>query len=159
METALRRLRRGAELLCAAIFAVMFGAFCLQIFTRYVLGDPIAWTHEICAIAYVWVVCLASAAILGEREHVTFDLLYKTATPRWRRRLALLGTGFIGATFLAALPGTLDYVAFMGSQRSMTLRLPLDLVFGAFGVFMVLAVLGAARRFRRLATTGWEREP
>ena len=39
---------RGADLVSARLFALMFGAFLLQVFTRYVLNDPVTWTQELC---------------------------------------------------------------------------------------------------------------
>ena len=38
------RLRRIAEIVAAALFAAMFVAFILQVFTRYVLNDPTTQT-------------------------------------------------------------------------------------------------------------------
>jgi TRAP-type C4-dicarboxylate transport system permease small subunit len=154
-----RRLRRGAELLCAAMFAVMFGSFVLQIFSRYVLGDPIPWTQEVCSLAYVWVVCFGAASILGEREHVIFGLFYEGAPPGWRRAFAILGTGFVVVVFLAALPGTLDYLDFMGMQRTLSLRLPMSAVFGGFGLFMVLVIVIGIVRIVRLLGRDWQQEP
>jgi TRAP-type C4-dicarboxylate transport system permease small subunit len=154
-----RRARRGAELLCAAIFAVMFASFVLQIFSRYILGDPIAWTQEVCSLAYVWVVCFGAAAILGEREHVTFNLFYEGVPPGGRRVFAILGTGFVVVVFIAALPGTLDYLDFMGMQRTLSLRIPMSLVFGGFGIFMVLAIVVGIVRIVRLLGRDWQQEP
>ena len=50
------KLKRFAELAAAAMFAAMFGAFMIQIVSRYVFNAPVSWSLEICSIAYVWVV-------------------------------------------------------------------------------------------------------
>jgi TRAP-type C4-dicarboxylate transport system permease small subunit len=151
--------RRGAELLCAALFAAMFGAFVLQIFSRYVLNDPIAWTQEVCTLLYVWVVCLGSATIVSEREHVTFDLVYKHVSAAKRRAFAVIGTAFLTVVLIAALPGNIDYFAFMARQRTPTLRLPMTIVIGAFVVFMILQIAHGGFRLWRLTRPGWEEEP
>ena len=52
----LRRLVMGAELVGAALFATMFGAFLLQIFMRYAVRNPLGWTLELCMIAYLLLV-------------------------------------------------------------------------------------------------------
>jgi TRAP-type C4-dicarboxylate transport system permease small subunit len=152
------KLQRGAELFCAALFAAMFCAFILQIFARYVLNSPISWTQEICTLLYVWIVCVGSAAILHEREHVTFDLIYQSVSPYTRRILAIVGTGFAAIVFLAALPGNLDYLAFMQSQRTPTLRLPMTVVMAAFCIFLVLAIVRGGIRLYRLLGAGWQAE-
>ena len=68
--TLITRLRRAAELLSALLFAIMLGAFLIQVFTRYVLDDPASWTLEVCSIAYVWIVFFASAVIVDQRQHI-----------------------------------------------------------------------------------------
>ena len=136
----------------------MFGVFILQIFARYVLNNPISWTQEICTLLYVWIVCVGAAAILREREHVTFDLIYQSVSPPTRRVLAIVATGFAVVVFVAALPGNLDYLAFMQSQRTPTLRLPMTVVIAAFCIFLVLAVLRGGIRLYRLIGSGWRAE-
>jgi TRAP-type C4-dicarboxylate transport system permease small subunit len=44
------------EGVAAAAFALMFAAFTIQIFSRYVLNMPVAWSLELCTISNVWVV-------------------------------------------------------------------------------------------------------
>jgi TRAP-type C4-dicarboxylate transport system permease small subunit len=152
-------LQRGAELVSAALFAAMFGAFMVQVFTRYVLNDPVTWTLELCSLAYVWGVCFTAGALVREREHIAFDLLYQHVRPHSRRWLALVNTGIIAVLFLAGLPGTVDFVVFMGRMRTLDLRIPFDIVFSCFVLFLVLTVLFALIRLRRLLGPRWREEP
>jgi TRAP-type C4-dicarboxylate transport system permease small subunit len=151
-------LHRGAELVSAALFAAMFGAFMVQVFTRYVLNDPVTWTLELCSLTYVWGVCFTAGALVREREHIAFDLLYQHARPERRRWLALIITGLIVALFLAGLPGTIDFVDFMGRMRTLDLRIPFNIVFSCFVLFLVLTVLFGIVRLRRLLGPGWRDE-
>lgn len=144
--------------MCAALFAGLFGVFIIQIFSRYVLNHPVSWTHEICTLLYVWIVCIGAVAILREREHVTFDLVYQSVPPATRRILAILCTGFAALVFLAALPGNIDYLAFMHSQRTPTLRLPMTIVIVPFVIFLVLAAVRGGFRLRRLLSASWQAE-
>ncbi len=156
--TASRIWHRSARLVCAALFAVLFAAFAIQIFTRYVLNDPVIWSQELCSLAYLWVVCLAGAALVREREHIAFDMIYHHVRPRRRRVLAILNTGIIVVLFSAGLPGTVDYVLFMGAMRTLDMRIPFDLVFSCFVLFLVLTVIFGLVRLRRLFGPNWERE-
>ena len=92
--------KRVCELISAALFAAMFAAFLIQIFTRYVLNDPLSWTLEVCSITYVWIVFFASATIVDQRQHIAFDLLYKSVTTRRRRILAVISCALIVVMFL-----------------------------------------------------------
>ena len=66
------KLKRGAELVAALLFAAMFGAFIIQVVSRYVFDDPVSWSLEICSITYVWIVFFASGTIVTMRQHITF---------------------------------------------------------------------------------------
>jgi TRAP-type C4-dicarboxylate transport system permease small subunit len=158
MPKPARWFMKAAEITCVLGFAALFCVFMLQVFYRYVLNHPLAWSQEIAAILYVWIVCLGAATIVSEREHVTFSLIYASVRPRVRRVLAILGTGFVTLVFIAAFYGNLDYIAFTTRQKTPTLRLPMSLVFGAFGVFMTLVILLGLLRLWRLSRPGWRQE-
>ena len=66
------KLKRFTELAAAAMFAAMFGAFMIQIISRYVFDAPVSWSLEICSITYVWVVFWACNLLLTERQHIVY---------------------------------------------------------------------------------------
>ena len=65
-------LESAAEAIGALLLAVMFGAFLLQVFMRYVINRPLEWTLGVCLIAYLWFVFWSLAFFLNEREQVAF---------------------------------------------------------------------------------------
>src|SRR5262245_8963732 len=119
--TLIACLRRAAELLSALLFAIMLRAFLIQVFTRYVLNDPAPRRLAVRSITYVWTVFFASATIVPPRQHIPFDMLYKSVNPRRQRVLAVVSTALILVMFGVGLPGTLDYIAFMSKKYSLTL--------------------------------------
>jgi len=152
------RLRRVAEVIAALLFAVMLGAFLIQVFTRYVLNDPASWTLEVCSIAYVWVVFFASATIVDQRQHITFDMLYKAVGPRRRRIFTIVSAAVILVMFAVGLPGTLDYIAFMSKKYSLMLHIRMDLLYSCFGLFVIGAIVASAVRLRKLFGSDWRKE-
>lgn len=151
------RLHRTAELISAAAFAAMFGAFMIQIVSRYVFNAPVSWSLEICSIGYIWIVFFTSNVLLTERQHIVFDVLYHAFPPRQKRVLAILLTATLGLIFLAALPTILEYLSFLGRRKTMILRLPMDIVYSCFGIFMIAVVVGAALRIKRLLGAEWQK--
>ena len=152
------RLHRIAELISAALFAAMLGAFLIQVFTRYVLDDPASWTLEVCSITYVWIVFFASAVIVDQRHHITFDMLYKSVNARLRRVFAAITSAVILVIFTVGLPGTIDYIAFMSKKYSLMLHIRMDLLYSCFGLFVVGAIVASALRLRRLFGRDWKKE-
>jgi TRAP-type C4-dicarboxylate transport system permease small subunit len=157
-ERLSRQLRRGAELAAAAMFAAMFGAFVIQVVTRYVLHSPAGWTLEFATLAYVWVVFFAAAFLLRDREHIAFDMLYHAAPPAARRVLALAQSAALLLTFLIVLPGTVDYVSFMSRERTWILQIPFSLAFACFLLFVVMVILRSGLRIWRLLARDWPDE-
>ena len=137
-------------------FALMFGAFMIQIVSRYVFNAPVSWSLEICSIGYVWIVFWTCDILLHERQHIIFDVLYQKFPPPSRRLVAIANSAAIGLTFAAALPGTLDYLAFLGRRHTMILHAPFNAVYACFGIFMIAAIIGSALRLRRLLSSSWK---
>jgi len=152
------RLTKGAELVAALLFAAMFGAFVIQVVSRYVFDDPVAWTLEICSITYIWIVFFAGALVVEQRQHITFDMLYKAMNLRRRRVFAVVSTALILVMFAVGLPGTVDYIAFMSKKYSLMLHIRMDLLYSCFGLFVIGAIVASALRLRRLFGRKWEEE-
>lgn len=140
MKPATLWLRRRAEDVAAGLLAVMFLTFLVQIFTRYVVNYPLAWTLEACLTLWLWLVFWGAAFILDDRDQVKFDMFYLAASTRVRRILALVTAVAIMAGFLAALPATWDYISFYKIKKSATLRIRLDIVFSVYGIFAVAVI-------------------
>lgn len=156
MTSVLRvRLKRFAELVAAAAFAAMFGAFMIQIVSRYVFDMPVSWSLEICSIAYIWIVFWTSDLLVSERQHIIFDVLYLKFPPKWRRAVGIFNTGCLGLTFLAGLWVTLDYIVTQ-HRKTMILHIPLNIVYACFGIFMIAVIVGAALRLRKLFGASWQ---
>jgi TRAP-type C4-dicarboxylate transport system permease small subunit len=152
------RLKRGAELIAASMFAIMFGAFIIQVVSRYVFNDPVSWSLEICSLSYIWIVFFASATILTPRQHITFDMLYGSMSPRWKRRFAIFTTGSIFTIFLICLPTTIGYVLYAARMHSLILHIRMDIVYSCFAIFMIGAIVSAGLRLRRLFGQNWPSE-
>ena len=148
-------LKRFAELVSATAFAAMFGAFMIQIVSRYVFDMPVSWSLEICSIAYIWIVFWTSDLLVRERQHIIFDVLYLKFPPRWRRWVGVFNTACLGLTFLAGLWVTLDYI-FGQMRKTMILHIPLSWVYSCFAVFMIAVIVGSGLRLRKLFGASWQ---
>jgi TRAP-type C4-dicarboxylate transport system permease small subunit len=149
--------RRAADLL-AAMLAIMFLAFLLQIVFRYLLNFPVGWTSELTIIAWLWGVLWGAAFVVSEREEVRFDLLYGALGAR-TRRIAGISTGVaIVALYAVSLPATLDYVRFMKVERTAYLKIRFDHLFSIYVLFVVAVIARyvfiLARLFRGRDLTG-----
>lgn len=146
MTKLLERLRLAALDIAALMLGALFVIFLIQIAARYVFGAPLLWTLEACLTLWLWVVFWGGAFVLGEKDHVRFDVLYSAAGPRMRRALALISAVAISGGFIAALPATWSYIDFYQIKRSSVIGIRLDVVFSIYGIFAT--VLSARYLYR-----------
>lgn len=150
MAALSRAARVIAENVAAAMLAVMFCAFMLQIITRYVLNNPLGWTLEVCLTAWLWLVLWGGGLILQERDHVRFDILYQGVRPGIRRIFAIVSALALIAAVATALPASLDYITFYEIKSSSTLGIRLDYVFSVYAIFSVALIVRYAVRLWHL---------
>jgi TRAP-type C4-dicarboxylate transport system permease small subunit len=148
--------RRGADIVACLMFAAVFVIFCVKIVARYVAQDAMAWADEVSVILFIWIVFWADAFILGERDHIRFDLVCHAVPPRVRRAMAIAREVLIGGLFVCAVPATLGYIRFLWRETTPVLELRLDWVYAIFGVFVVTVPLRAAWALRRLLGRDWQ---
>ena len=149
-------LHRRAENVVAALFAVMFVAFILQIVFRYFFNFPVGWTTELTIICWLWMVLLGSAFVLKESEEIRFDLIYSAAGPRVRRVMGVIvGTSLV-ILYAMSLPASVRYVTFMKVEKSSYLHIRLDWLYSIYIIFAVAIIV----RYAWIAWQYWQgRDP
>jgi C4-dicarboxylate transporter, DctQ subunit len=133
-------LRRRAENVAVALLAVMFGAFILQIFFRYVLGNPLGWSEELIIATWLWTVLWGAAFTLGESEEIRFDIIYSQISERTRRVFTVITGLALVLLYGISLPAAYNYVSFMKVEHSAYLRVPLNWMYSVFIIFMVACI-------------------
>lgn len=146
----MRNLRRFADGVAAALLAVIFVAFILQIVLRYVFDWPVGWTAEISLVAWLWFVLWGAAFVLKDEEEIRIDLLDTTFGPRVRRIARAIGSIAIVVLFGMALPATWDYVTFMKVESTSYLKIRFDWL---FSIYIAFAVAVIVRHLRHIAVS------
>lgn len=136
-----RALARGAEAVAAALLAVIFLAFILQIALRYLFDLPVGWTAEISLVAWLWLILWGAAFVLRDEEEIRIDLLQSLLGPRGRRLLLSLGSIATVLLFALALPATWDYVSFMKVEKTSYLKIPVNWLYSIYLVFAAAVIV------------------
>lgn len=127
-------LRTLTEAVAAALMALMFLTFILQIAVRYSariegiaarfpLFDPslYGWTLELCLLLWVWLVFWGNAFVVRDRDHVTFDMLYLAVNPKIQRWFAVIGGLAICIGLLASIGPTMEKFHILRLKKTATL--------------------------------------
>jgi TRAP-type C4-dicarboxylate transport system permease small subunit len=141
MREAAAWLRRRAENIAAAMVAVMFAAFVVQIVFRYFFNFPVGWTSELSVVMWLWLVLWGAAFVVREREEIRFDLLSELAGRRARIAMGIVAATALVVLYAMSLKPSVDYVAFMKVESSSYLKIRMDGLFSIYVVFLI-AVIG-----------------
>jgi TRAP-type C4-dicarboxylate transport system permease small subunit len=133
-------LARAAEAVAAALLAVIFIAFILQIALRYLFDLPVGWTAEISLVAWLWLILWGAAFVLRDTEEIRIDLLSSLFGARTQRVLASIGSIATVLLFALALPATWDYVSFMKVEKTSYLKIPFNWLYSAYLLFAVAVI-------------------
>lgn len=134
-------IRRRAENVVAALLAVMFAAFIVQIVFRYFFNFPIGWSSELSVAAWLYLTLIGSAFWLKESDEIRFDLISGALGPLGRRVLAFIVSIAAVILFGMSLPATFAYVTFMKVETSSYLGVRLDVLYFVYVVFAVAVVV------------------
>ena len=154
-----RWLQKAANALGGGLFLAMFIVFLVQITARFGFNKPLPWTDEAAVILYIWVIMWAATAVVPEREHVVFDLVWNSVGYRTRQAMRIVGNLLVGGLSLVAIPASWDYVHFMAREGTPVLGLPFMWVFFPFVLLLAALVVRSAWAIRQaLRGVGLEAE-
>lgn len=143
-------LHRFAEAVAAALLAVIFIAFIMQITLRYVFSWPVGWTTEVSLAAWLWLVLWGAAFVLKDEEEIRFDIVSANAGPRARRAMGAVAALSVIVLFGMSLPAAYAYVSFMKVERSSYMGIRMDALYAIYLVFAVAVIARSLRQLVRL---------
>jgi TRAP-type C4-dicarboxylate transport system permease small subunit len=149
-------LRRRAENVAAAMLAVMFAAFVVQIVFRYLFDLPTGWSSELAVILWLWLVLWGAAFVVKESEAIRFDLLSGKAGRRTRIAMGIVTAAAVVILYGASLPATFSYVTFMKVEKTSYLKIRFDWL---FSIYLLFAIAVIVRYLRILSHLLRGREP
>lgn len=148
-DRACGRLHRFAEAVAAALLAVIFAAFIVQIALRYLFNWPVGWTTELSLAAWLWLVLWGSAFVLRDDEEIRIDLVVDRLGPVGRRVVTGIAALSVLVLFGMSLRPSYEYVAFMKVEKSSYLGVRMDITYSIYIVFVVAVMLRALRTLLR----------
>lgn len=134
-------LARRAENVLAAMLAVMFAVFIVQIVFRYLANFPVGWTQELSVILWLWMVLFGAAFVVREREEIRFDIIYGSVGPKARRVMCMITAVALVALYGISLPAVVDYVTFMKVEKTAYLKIRFDWLYAIYIVFAIAVIV------------------
>lgn len=131
----------AVEAVCGALLVVIALLMSVQVFTRYVLEQPLTWSDEIISLAFTWLCFLGAAVALKHRGHIGLTFLVEQCPPA-PRRVWIAAIGLVVSAFLAVLVHAgWKMTALVHDQLSAALELPMSYFYAALPVSAVLMIV------------------
>lgn len=105
MRNLLQLLDRALFGAIALLLIAMVADVSWQVFARYILGDPPAWTEEVARYIFTWQIFLGAALAFGRGSHIVVDAVMAMLGPKASRIFATL-------SYLASLALMIPLVKF-----------------------------------------------
>jgi TRAP-type C4-dicarboxylate transport system permease small subunit len=155
-------MRKKIDFVLARLLITLMGIMVInvlwQVFTRFVMQSPSAFTDELARYLLIWVGLLGAAYATGQRMHLAIDIVPNNSGPRAQRVYQLAITlAIIGFSFFVMVVGGLKlvYITLTLNQISPALSLPLGYVYTAVPLSGLLIIFYALLNYFDRQTPGW----
>jgi len=78
------------EGICATLMVVLAVVVFIQVFNRFVLQTPLAWSEDLAMLLYQWVVFVGAALGVKRMRHFGIELVVRQFPEHWRHRIELV---------------------------------------------------------------------
>lgn len=145
------------ELLGALVLAIMAIVTVANVFTRYVITYPLAFTEEITVNLFVWLVMLGTSIAFRQNAHLAMTFVYDMLPASLRKVCFYLATAFSVAFFgLLTWLGTIQVLEEMElNVTTDSLALPAwyySIGIPLFSVLVIVRILQSSRKIAREKT-------
>ena len=128
---------------CAVLLTFMTVLVLIQVFSRYILNSPVAFTEELVRYSLIWTGFIGAAYAFSTREHMSLTLIRDKFTGKAHTALLVVIDGlillmaifvFTIGGFKLAVSASREFSALLGIPRSLVYSIaPIS------GVFIVIA--------------------
>ena len=134
---------------CAAMLASTVILTVIQVFFRYVVGDPLSWSEELARWLFVWTVYLGWPLLISKKKHMRLEFLLGRVGPAQAERINMLSQVVVAAACWAMMFHGWDFCSRV-TGTSGSLEWPSKYLYMAVPVsaaisLIVLAALTAVR--------------
>jgi TRAP-type C4-dicarboxylate transport system permease small subunit len=146
--------RYGAETLVVLLMAVMVGTIILQVYCRFVLGNPLSWSEELARYAFVWITFLGAAVAYRHGSHIIVETIVALLPGRAQLVLAWVVDALMVVALVVLLVQGLNIVEVNSNVEATMLEIPMSWVYAAVPVSAaVMLAYQVERTIRRIKGT------
>jgi tripartite ATP-independent transporter DctM subunit len=154
VDGAIGRLTEPLAALLVTVEVVLLAA---NVFTRYVLKNPLTWGDELATVLFLWLAMIGSVVAYRRGEHIRLSALARRASPRSAEILDVISSVVVALFVVELMPASLRFVQLEQIDLTPALGIPRSFVVAAvivaLALILVLALLHLAEADRRIVAT------
>ncbi len=127
------------------IMAAMLVVVSAQVWYRFVLNNPLAWSEELARYLFVWISFLGSAAGIRMNVHLGIDLIDKILSPRGRKVMTFIVNLAIQIFLVVVIFWGIKILKVVQFQKSASMGIPMTYPYLAVPVGSALMLLNSVR--------------
>jgi len=113
MRKVLSNILEGvAAILVVALAVVVF----LQVFNRYVLKAPLAWSEDLAMLLFQWITFLGAAIGIKRMRHFGIELVVRNLPEKIHRAIEYITTVFVGIVALVMITKGIELLSYNRSR-------------------------------------------
>ncbi len=153
MKKLYQYINTSLKVLLVAIFSVLVIDVFWQVFARYSIGKPNAFTEELARYLLIWLAILGTAYVRSYKGQMTIDFLYNKLSKKKKLNLSLFIelTIILFALMIMVVGGiNLMYITLKLGQISPALNIPIGYVYSVVPISGFLIIFFSTYHFFNL---------
>ncbi len=137
----LKGIDTGLNWILTVIMCIMLVVVSAQVWYRFVLNNPLAWSEEVARYLFVWISFLGSAVGVRMNVHLGIDLIDKILSPKGRKIMTVLVNLLIQIFLVVVIFWGIKILKVVQFQKSASMGIPMTYPYLAVPVgsgFMLL---------------------
>ena len=150
---AVNKIMQFMEWICMAFLAAAVVIIAVQVFWRYVLGSPLAWTEEISRYVFIWIVMLGIPIMFNRDIAICFDLFSGKLHGRKSDYLQIFFRVWGLYFCVVYLCFSISLCMKTGMRKTSGIEIPLNVLYAAqpvsallTGMVMIKQIIGLAKK-------------
>lgn len=141
METIRKQADKLLGTLCVAMMAIMTLTVTYQVFVRYFLGKPSAFSEVMTRYLFIWMSLLGASYVFGLREHMNMSFIRDRFPEKIRLFLeCVCEIGIAVFTLFAMLIGGYFGTLKQMSQMDSALHIPMGIIYAVIPISAVFTI-------------------
>lgn len=132
MQQAYLTINKFLKIMLVLIFSILVIDVFWQVFARYSIGKPNAFTEELARYLLIWLAILGTAYVRGYKGQMAIDYLYNKLSPKKQQNLSLfIEFAIILFALMIMVVGGINlmYITLKLGQISPALNIPIGYVY------------------------------